>query len=205
MPLIESVSAQLSPQPTSVVVAISDPGDEVSSMEDIGYSASMPPRSQRLADRASDTNPELRVLFSELVRLETQLWDAVEGRLRSDHAVTLPFFEFMQIISRRPNCRVQDIAAELSITVGGTSKIVDRLEAAGYCTRHANPSDRRSSILALTPAGKRLLPKITATVDDELGARLGSALSGRAVAELVGTLAGLRSGFSPAGAAQEPA
>ncbi len=174
-------------------------------MEGIGYTITMPPRSQRPADRASDSNPELRVLFSELVRLETQLWDAVEGRLRSDHGITLPFFEFMQIISRRPNCRVQDIAAELSITVGGTSKIVDRLEAAGYCSRHANPSDRRSSILALTPAGKRLLPKLTATVDDELGARLGSALPGRAVAELTGTLAGLRVGLSAADAVEEPA
>ena len=174
-------------------------------MEGIGYSVTMPPRSQRPAERVSDTNPELRVLFSEIVRLETQLWDAVEGRLRSDHGITLPFFEFMQIISRRPNCRVQDIAAELIITVGGTSKIVDRLEAAGYCSRHANPSDRRSSILALTPAGKRLLPKITATVEDELGARLGSALSGRAAAELIGTLAGLRIAFSAADAVEEPA
>jgi DNA-binding MarR family transcriptional regulator len=165
----------------------------------------MPPRSQRPADRASDTGPELRVLFSELVRLETELWDAVEGRLRSDHGVALPLFEFMQIISRHPNCRVQDIAAELSITVGGTSKIVDRLEAAGYCARHANPSDRRSSLLALTPAGKRLLPKITATVDDELDARLGSELSGRSLAELIGTLARLRAGFSAADAVEKPA
>jgi MarR family transcriptional regulator, organic hydroperoxide resistance regulator len=174
-------------------------------MEGIGYSATMPPRSHRPVGRASDANPELRVLFSELVRLETELWDAVEGRLRANHGITLPFFEFMQIISRHPNCRVQDIAAELSITVGGTSKIVDRIEAAGYCARHANPSDRRSSILALTPAGKRLLPKITAAVDDELDARLSSALSGRSLAELIETLSGLRVGFAAADAAAEPA
>ena len=177
----------------------------VYSMEIIWYRITMPTRSQRRADRASDANPELRVLFSELVRLETELWDAVEGRLRSDHGITLPFFEFMQIISRHPNCRVQDIAEELSITVGGTSKIVDRIEAAGYCARHANPSDRRSSILALTPAGKRLLPKITATVDDELGARMGSVLSGQSLAELIGTLSGLRTGFATAYAAEESA
>jgi MarR family transcriptional regulator, organic hydroperoxide resistance regulator len=174
-------------------------------MEDIRYSVTMPPRSQRPADRPGDTSPELRVLFSELVRLETELWDAVEGRLRSDHGITLPFFEFMQIISRHPNCRVQDIAAELSITVGGTSKIVDRLEAAGYCARHANPSDRRSSILTLTPAGKRLLPKITATVDDELRARLGSELPGRSLAQLTGTLTRLRASFSAGDAAAKPA
>ena len=174
-------------------------------MEGIWYSVSMPPRSQRPADRARDANPELRVLFSAIVRLETELWDAVEDRLRADHGITLPFFEFMQIISLHPNCRVQDIAAELSITVGGTSKIIDRIEAAGYCARHANPSDRRSSILALSPAGKRLLPRITATVDDELGARMGSVLSGQSLAELIGTLSRLRDGFSAADAAEESA
>jgi MarR family transcriptional regulator, organic hydroperoxide resistance regulator len=165
----------------------------------------MSPRSRRTADHTSETDPGLRVLFSELVRLETELWDAVEGRLRSEHGITLPFFEFMQIIARRPNCRVQDIAAELSITVGGTSKIVDRLEAAGYCSRHANPSDRRSSILALTPAGKRLLPRITATVDDVLAVRLGSELSGKSLAELVGTLTRLRAGLTAPVATEEPA
>lgn len=165
----------------------------------------MPPRNQRAAGRASDANPGLRVLFSELVRLETELWDAVEGRLRSDHGITLPFFEFMQIIARHPNCRVQDIAAELSITVGGTSKIVDRIEASGFCARHANPSDRRSSILALTPAGKRLLPKITATVDEELGVRLAPVLSGGSLEELIRTLSGLRGALSATAEAEESA
>ena len=174
-------------------------------MEGIEYSVAMPHRSQRPADRASEASPELRVLFSQMVRLETELWDAVEGRLRADHGISLPFFEFMQIMSRQPNCRVQDIAAELSITVGGTSKIVDRIEAAGYCARRANPGDRRSSILTLTPAGKRLLPKITATVDDELCARLGSALPGRSLAQLIETLTRLRASFSAADRAENPA
>src|SRR6516162_8764987 len=133
----------------------------------------MPPRSRNVTSRPAEDGPDLKVLFSELVRLETELWNSVEARLRADHGITLPFFEFMQVISRRPQCRVQDIAAELNITVGGTSKVVDRIEAAGYCARSANPHDRRSSIIALTPAGKRLLPKITATVDSELHARLG--------------------------------
>lgn len=138
------------------------------------------------------SGPYLRVLFSELVRLETELWDAVEGRLRRDFGLTLPFFEFLQVISQNAACRVQDIAAELSITVGGTSKIVDRIEAAGYCVRTANPRDRRSSIITLTPAGKRLLPKLTAAVDDELCSRLGAGLSTGALGQLIETLTTLR-------------
>jgi DNA-binding MarR family transcriptional regulator len=149
----------------------------------------VPPRSRTPA--AAD-GPDLKTLFHDLVRLETSLWNAVEVRLRAEHDLTLPFFEFMQVIAHTPGCRVQDIAAELGITVGGTSKIVDRLEAAGYCARTANPGDRRSSIVTLTPAGKRLLPKVAATVDSELRARLGSLLPERSLTQLGKTLARLR-------------
>jgi DNA-binding MarR family transcriptional regulator len=147
----------------------------------------------------------LRFLFSQLVRFETELWNAVEGRLRADFDVTLPVFEFMQVIARTPDCRVQDIAAELSITVGGTSKIVDRIEAAGYCARSANPSDRRSSIIGLTPAGQRLLPKLTTAVDDELRNRLGAGASDRSLIQLTRTLTKLRAAVRAEGAIEKSA
>jgi MarR family transcriptional regulator, organic hydroperoxide resistance regulator len=152
----------------------------------------MPPRSQNASQLPTGDGPDLRFLFSELVRLETQLWNAVENRLRTDFNVTMPFFEFMQIISRNPACRVHDIATELCITVGGTSKIVDRIEAAGYCARQANPSDRRSSIIALTASGKRLLPRLTAAVDDELRSRLSRDFSDKSLVQLTKTLTRLR-------------
>jgi MarR family transcriptional regulator, organic hydroperoxide resistance regulator len=157
------------------------------------------PSSQNPAEAADESGPDLRFLFSELVRLETELWDAVEGRLRKDFDVVLPVFEFLQVISRNPACRVQDIAAELSITVGGTSKIVDRIEAAGYCARQANPHDRRSSIIKLTPAGERLLPKLTAAVDDELRSRLSTGLSDKSVIRLTEMLSKLRASVRAAG------
>jgi MarR family transcriptional regulator, organic hydroperoxide resistance regulator len=152
------------------------------------------------SQRTAEPGPDLRFLFSELVRLETELWNAVEGRLRADFGVTLPVFEFVQVISRTPACRVQDIAAELSITVGGTSKIVDRIEASGYCARSANPGDRRSSIIKLTPAGKKLLPKLTAAVDDELRSRLGTGVPERSLIQLTRTLTRLRTAVRGDGA-----
>ena len=164
----------------------------------------MPPR-KHVPLPAADGAPDLKRLFSELVRLETELWDAVERRLRADHDLPLPQFEFMQVIARTPNCRVQDIAAELSITVGGTSKIVDRIEAAGHCARRANPEDRRSSIIELTPAGKRLLAKASVTFEDELRKRLGSALSHGSSVQFTKTLTRLRAAVKSADIGQKTA
>jgi MarR family transcriptional regulator, organic hydroperoxide resistance regulator len=164
----------------------------------------MPPRDQ-LVPAADHGPPDLKHLFSELVRLETELWDAVANRLRADHDLPLPQFEFMGVIARTPNCRVQDIAAAISITVGGASKIVDRIEAAGHCARRANPTDRRSSIVALTPAGERLLAIATVTFEEELRVRLGSAIPDRSLVQLTNTLSRLRAAVRSAGPAEKSA
>jgi MarR family transcriptional regulator, organic hydroperoxide resistance regulator len=155
--------------------------------------------------RPAESDLDLLSLFSELVRLETELWDAVESRLQAAFGVALPVFEFLQVISRTPACRVQDIAEELSITVGGTSKIVDRIEASGYCLRTANPGDRRSSIITLTPAGKRLLPKLAAAVEDELRTRLGAAVPDKSLVQLSKTLTRLRTAVREGTAAEKTA
>ncbi len=118
---------------------------------------------------------DLKVIFSELIRFQTELWDYVDARLRADFDLPLSRFEPMQVISRRTACRVYDIASELSITVGGTSKLIDRIEDSGYCVRRSNPNDRRSSLIELTPAGEKLLAEATASFEDELKIRLGGA------------------------------
>ena len=98
----------------------------------------------------------------------------------------------MRVIAQHPSCRVNDIAEELSITIGGTSKLVDRIEAAGYCVRRANPDDRRSSIIELTTRGKRVLAKAVKVFENELEQRIGSAVSARSLHQFYSTLIELR-------------
>jgi DNA-binding MarR family transcriptional regulator len=43
------------------------------------------------------------------------------------------------------------------ITVGGASKVVDKVEAAGLCRRNPNPTDGRSNLIQLTEPGVGLL------------------------------------------------
>ena len=134
---------------------------------------------------------DLRQLFNEVIRLEIELWDGVDARLRSEFNLPLTHFEPMSVIDRLGRCRVYDIADELSITTGGASKLIDRIEADGYCRRRPNPDDRRSSLLELTPAGRKVLQAAGKTFDDELRRRLGG-LSPRAVEQLLATLTNLR-------------
>ena len=148
---------------------------------------------------------DLLDLFHQLIRFETELWNAVDARLCAELSLPLSRVEPMQVIARRSSCRVYDIAAELSITIGGTSKLVDRIEAAGYCVRRANPEDRRSSIIELTASGRRVLAMASKVFDDELQTRIGSAVPERSLRQFSSTLVKLRAANVSAGEARSSA
>jgi MarR family transcriptional regulator, organic hydroperoxide resistance regulator len=108
---------------------------------------------------------DLRRLFNDIVRFEIELWNSIDTRLKREFDLPLTHFEPMAVIDTLPGCRVYDIARELGITTGGTSKLVDRIEANGYCRRLPNPADRRSSLLELTPEGQRLFAEAGVAFD----------------------------------------
>lgn len=105
---------------------------------------------------------------SDLIRLEIALWERVEARLRQEHDLSLASFESLHFVDRAPGTggmRVGDLALALRVTVGGTSKLVDRVVKAGLLARLPDPDDRRASRIALTPAGERTLTAATTTYD----------------------------------------
>jgi DNA-binding MarR family transcriptional regulator len=135
---------------------------------------------------------DLRTLFHHLVRLEIELWDALDQRLQAEVDLSMANLDVLLAIQRTPDARVQDVARELSITVGGTSKAIDRIEAAGRCARKPNPQDRRSSIIEITPLGAELLERALVIFDAELELRLGSVLPDEGLTRLSASLAMLR-------------
>jgi MarR family transcriptional regulator, organic hydroperoxide resistance regulator len=147
---------------------------------------------------------DLRHVFNDLIRLEIELWNAVDVRLKTEFGLPLTHFEPMSVMDKLHNCRVYDIASELGITTGGTSKLVDRIEASGYCRRLPNPQDRRSSLLELTAEGRRMFAEAGKAFDDELQRRLGAAVPERTLRQFAATLARLRAAGQRAGV-EEPA
>jgi DNA-binding MarR family transcriptional regulator len=144
-----------------------------------------------------DAPDDFYPLFSTLTRLETELWDAVDARLRQECDLPLGRFEAMVVISSFGTCRVFDIASALSITVGGASKLVDRIEAAGFCSRNLNPGDRRSSLLELTAAGTAVVEQGRQVVEAELARWFTPALTKQEAGTLLDLLARLRSAHQP--------
>jgi MarR family multiple antibiotic resistance transcriptional regulator len=142
---------------------------------------------------------DLARVFSDLVRFETRLYNALNDRLRAEHGLTAGQFEFLQLIGARDGCRVHDLAAELAITTGAVSKGVDRLETVGWVRRVPHPTNRRSSVLTLTDAGRALLDAAIPTFEAVLAARLAAPLPTRSMETLGPALQRLRGAIEDAG------
>jgi MarR family transcriptional regulator, organic hydroperoxide resistance regulator len=136
---------------------------------------------------------EPRRILHDLGHVHAQLALPVNRRLRAEFGLSVALFELMAAIADAPGCRVHDLAAELGVSTGGVSKLVDRLESAGLCRRLPNPADRRSSLVELTPAGQRTCAGAGLAVDEELRGLLTGSLSVAQVSELTSTLRALRS------------
>jgi DNA-binding MarR family transcriptional regulator len=131
-------------------------------------------------------------VFFDLTRVEMHLWDALEGALRAEIDVPLGRFEALLVMRRLGPCRVLDVSQELALSVGGTSKLIDKLETTGLCLRTPNPDDRRSSLITLSEDAFGVIDRGEAVIESALRARLGAHLSDDEIAALRSALRALR-------------
>jgi DNA-binding MarR family transcriptional regulator len=146
-----------------------------------------------MAYKLGDGVIDLASFFDDLVRCETRLYNALNDRLRDGHGIVTSQFEFLRFLRDHPGSRVADLAAEFAVGIGATSKSVDRLEKKGWAVRQPNPSDRRSSLLALTPEGTTLVDAAETTFTAALTEFIGSVLDSSSAPAAARTLAKLRS------------
>ena len=117
--------------------------------------------------------------LSDLVRLEIALWNRIDTRLREEHDLPLAFFWPLYVVERSPDgsLRVGAVAEALGLTVGGASKIIDRIVSAGLLRREVDPADRRASRVALTDAGTQTLDAARETYEAAMAIVLDASLS----------------------------
>jgi DNA-binding MarR family transcriptional regulator len=125
--------------------------------------------------------------------VETRLYNAVAERVRAEAGVGAGHFELLRYVRDHPDARVADLASAFAIGVGTTSKIVDRLEKEGWLERRPNPANRRSSLLALTPAGDAVVSRAEPAWQAAIQEILGGAIASDELAALSLTLGAVRS------------
>lgn len=100
--------------------------------------------------------------------------DEVEEAIRSLRAVILAGERYRHVLADRIGLGITetqaisyltvfgdrgqtDLAADLGITSGSSTALVDRLERSGIAERYAHPSDRRRALVRLTAKGQAVV------------------------------------------------
>lgn len=146
-----------------------------------------------MADNAREGRVVLDTVFTDLVRVETRLYNAVADRVRAEAGIGAGHFELLRYVRDHPDARVADLASAFAIGVGTTSKIVDRMENQGWVERRPNPANRRSSLLALTRAGESVVSRAEPAWQAAIQQILSGAISPDELTALSRTLGALRS------------
>ena len=133
-------------------------------------SATLPAATAR---QDSDSKTRLR-LWIWLLRASRLIVGVARERLKSQFNATLPRFDVMAALYRKPEgMLMSEISRFLMVSNGNVTGIVDRLVSDGFVARAQRNGDRRTSFISLTRKGRAAFSDMAAAherwVDELLG------------------------------------
>ena len=118
-----------------------------------------------IVEEVRDWLPDIAVdglpITGRVLRLARYLEDGRERQLAA-FGLTVGDFDLLATLRRRAaddSIKVGDLQRSLMLSSGGTTKRLDRLEAAGLVERLPDPNDRRGTLIRLSESGRSLIDK----------------------------------------------
>ena len=102
---------------------------------------------------------ESMAAWTGFLRVHAALVDVLGRELEHETGLPLSWYDVLAQLAAAPDgrLRMQDLATAVVLSKSGLTRLVDRLEAAGFVERASCPSDRRGTYAHLTPAGTKVL------------------------------------------------
>jgi MarR family transcriptional regulator, 2-MHQ and catechol-resistance regulon repressor len=138
------------------------------------------------------------LLLETNARLERQLGQALEDAI----GLPLPWFEVLLRVKRADGgfLSMTSLATQTVYSSGGTTRLIDRIEAQGLVERAACPSDRRSVHVRLTSLGDETLARAIEVHVVHLDEFVNSKLTAEECEQLASSLRKLNGGPPACGA-----
>lgn len=131
--------------------------------------------------------------FGRLIEAHAALTHALDDELRREVGLPLLWYGVLLLVGRSPDGvrPIGELIAATAFTSGGVTRLVDRMERAGYVERRPCPSDRRVQFVQLTESGREMLRRATDVHVRGIQRHIMDVLSPDEVARLDATLAKL--------------
>ena len=144
----------------------------------------------------SVVNDDRLVLMGLLTETNARLHRVLSAELEAACALSLGWFEVLVKLVRSPEGRLtmSEVADQTVHTSGGTTRLIDRIEAAGLVRRASCPTDRRTTYVELTDQGASALEAATRSHLEHLDEHLTGLLSATERSTLIRALTKLNGG-----------
>src|SRR6185437_11801300 len=117
----------------------------------------------REAAATRDRKLQLR-LWLRLLTCARMIEAEVRTRLRAEFDTTLPRFDVLaQLDAARGQLSMGELSARLMVTNGNVTGLVSAMERDGLLLRQPHPTDGRSMLIEMTPAGRAAFARMTPT------------------------------------------
>lgn len=132
--------------------------------------------------------------WARLMRAQCIALSKVEAALKHKGLPQLAWYDALLELERAGDAGLRPFALERELLLPqyGLSRLLERIERAGYIERRPCDEDGRGQVVAITAAGiavrRKMWPVYAAAIQEAVGARL-SAGEAKALADLLGKLA----------------
>lgn len=144
--------------------------------------------------------------FGMLLEAHAAVISQVNRDLEASIGIPVSWFEVLLRLARSDDQRLRmaELARQVGLSTSGLTRLVDRIEEAGYVRREACPTDRRGAHCVLTDEGGELLRKAVPPHLDSLELHVATPLGSR-IEELTDLMRVLRDSNGPGSCPSESA
>lgn len=138
-------------------------------------------------------------LWLRMLTCTNLIESTLRSKMREEFSTTLPRFDFLAQLQRAPEgLSMGEISQRMMVSGGNVSGIASHLKAMGWIQRDAEPKNRRTLIVTLTPLGAERFAEMAERHEQWLNDLLGQ-LSPEDHNALMRALAVLKRGISEQG------
>ncbi len=130
--------------------------------------------------------------WARLIKAQRQALAAIERALSAAKLPPLAWYDVLLELDRAGgSLRPFEIERAMLLAQYNLSRLIDRLEKAGYVERRAYADDRRGQVVAITPAGKSMRRRMWSVYGPTIQAAVGANLSSKQIDTLATLLGAL--------------
>lgn len=129
-------------------------------------------------------NNELALHSLVIFRRASNAISRQEVQTIKKHHLTVAQFGVMEALYNKGNLRIQDLIDKLLSTSGNMTVVIRNMIRDGYIFKVADEKDKRSYLIGLTPAGRKIIERILPEHYDNIG-QIFSVLSQKEQEDLV--------------------